>query len=179
MHCLYAERIRQSPSINGREIQEENFLRRATSILWTGAISWYMVERAAAVGCVLQVPNVVMGVTVLAAGTSIPDCMASLVVARQGLGDMAIANAIGSNIFDIWLGLGAPYMIILLIQKRTLEMDRGGLVTSILIWLAVLVVYISCIVVARWHITPPVGYVLITIYVAFAIYNVAVWLQAK
>ena len=58
-------------------------------------------------------PRYMQGVTVLAAGTSIPDCIASLVVARQGMGDMAIANAIGSNIFDIWLGLGAPWMVIL------------------------------------------------------------------
>jgi hypothetical protein len=35
-----------------------------------------------------------MGVTVLAAGTSIPDAMSSIVVARQGMGDMAVANAV-------------------------------------------------------------------------------------
>lgn len=40
----------------------------------------------------------VQGVTVLAAGTSIPDCIASLVVAKQGMGDMAIANAIGVHL---------------------------------------------------------------------------------
>ena len=50
--------------------------------------------------------------------SSIPDCIASLVVAKEGRGDMAIANAVGSNIFDIWLGLGAPWMIILVCTFR-------------------------------------------------------------
>jgi Ca2+/Na+ antiporter len=35
-----------------------------------------------------------MGVTLLAAGTSIPDAMSSIVVAKQGMGDMAVANAV-------------------------------------------------------------------------------------
>jgi len=35
-----------------------------------------------------------MGVTLLAAGTSIPDAMSSIMVAKQGMGDMAVANAV-------------------------------------------------------------------------------------
>ena len=49
---------------------------------------------------------VVMGTTVLAAGTSIPDALSSIAVAKDGLANMAVANAVGSNVFDIWLGLG-------------------------------------------------------------------------
>ena len=36
------------------------------------------------VGFTLGIPDVIMGITFLAAGTSVPDCMASLLVARQG-----------------------------------------------------------------------------------------------
>jgi Ca2+/Na+ antiporter len=49
-----------------------------------------------------------LGLTFVAAGTSFPDCLASLLVARKGAADMAVSNAFGSNIFDILLGLGAP-----------------------------------------------------------------------
>lgn len=52
-----------------------------------------------------------MGVVVLAVGTSIPDAMGSMIVARQGEADMAIANAVGSNVFDILLGLGLPWFL--------------------------------------------------------------------
>ena len=54
-----------------------------------------------------------MGTVVLAAGTSVPDALASISVARAGLGDMAVANAVGSNVFDIWLGLGLPWSVFL------------------------------------------------------------------
>lgn len=38
------------------------------------------------IGFTLGIPDVIMGITFLAAGTSVPDCMASLIVARQGKG---------------------------------------------------------------------------------------------
>lgn len=37
------------------------------------------------IGYTLGIPDVIMGITFLAAGTSVPDCIASLIVARQGL----------------------------------------------------------------------------------------------
>uniref|UniRef100_A0A914ZWA8 Sodium/calcium exchanger membrane region domain-containing protein n=1 Tax=Parascaris univalens TaxID=6257 RepID=A0A914ZWA8_PARUN len=46
----------------------------------------------------------IMGLTVLAAGTSVPDLITSVIVARKGLGDMAVSSSIGSNLFDICIG---------------------------------------------------------------------------
>lgn len=45
-----------------------------------------------------------MGLTFLAAGTSIPDLITSVLVARKGFGDMAVSSSIGSNIFDVTVG---------------------------------------------------------------------------
>jgi len=39
------------------------------------------------------------------------DALSSILVAREGYGDMAVSNAIGSNVFDINLGLGLPFLI--------------------------------------------------------------------
>lgn len=104
----------------------------------------------------LDIPDYIMGITFLAAGTSVPDCMASLIVARQGnhppssvnrrcshcdlwfslcrslpgMGDMAVSNSIGSNIFDILLGLGFPWAL------RTLLVDHGSSVSLLLTVLA-------------------------------------------
>ena len=46
----------------------------------------------------------VMGMTFLAAGTSIPDLITSVIVAKKGLGDMAVSSSVGSNIFDVTVG---------------------------------------------------------------------------
>jgi sodium/potassium/calcium exchanger 2 len=52
-----------------------------------------------------------MGVTFLAAGTSVPDLLSSVIVAKMGEGDMAVSSSIGSNIFDILVGLPVPWLI--------------------------------------------------------------------
>jgi K+-dependent Na+/Ca+ exchanger-like protein len=79
------------------------------SVLWIGVLSYFMVEWASKLGCIWGIHPAVMGLTVLAAGTSVPDAIGSLLVAREGHGDMAVSNAIGSNVFDILLGLGLPW----------------------------------------------------------------------
>lgn len=56
------------------------------------------------VGETFWVTEEIMGLTILAAGTSIPDLITSVIVARKGLGDMAVSSSVGSNIFDITVG---------------------------------------------------------------------------
>ena len=56
------------------------------------------------VGDCFNVPPEVMGLTFLAAGTSIPDLITSVLVARKGFGDMAVSSSVGSNIFDVAVG---------------------------------------------------------------------------
>eukprot|EP00959_Pyramimonas_sp_CCMP1952_P044146 922770-Pyramimonas_sp.AAC.1 len=72
-----------------------------------------------------------MSVLVLAAGTSIPDMFGSLAVAREGQGDMAVSNAIGSNVFDILLGLGLPWFIMILWRGEDIEVEKGDLFMNI------------------------------------------------
>ena len=79
-------------------------------IVWIGVTSWAMVALAQKMGCHLGVGSFSMGLVVLAAGTSIPDALSSVVVAKEGDGDMACANAVGSNVFNIFLGIGLPMM---------------------------------------------------------------------
>ena len=54
----------------------------------------------------------IMGLTILAAGTSIPDLITSVIVARKGLGDMAVSSSVGSNIFDITIGYSISINVI-------------------------------------------------------------------
>uniref|UniRef100_A0A8C1NIA4 Sodium/calcium exchanger membrane region domain-containing protein n=1 Tax=Cyprinus carpio TaxID=7962 RepID=A0A8C1NIA4_CYPCA len=110
------------------------------STFWIAIFSYLMVWMVTIISYTLGIPDYIMGITFLAAGTSVPDCMASLIVARQGMGDMAVSNSIGSNIFDILLGLGFPWAL------RTLVVDHGssvfinnkGLVYSVILLLGTL-----------------------------------------
>ena len=63
------------------------------------------------IGATVGIPDVVMGLTFIAAGTSVPDLLSSVIVAKQGQGDMAVSSSIGSNIFDVCIGLPLPWFI--------------------------------------------------------------------
>lgn len=63
-----------------------------------------MVWFANTIGETIGLPSELMGLTILAAGTSIPDLITSVIVARKGLGDMAVSSSIGSNLFDVCVG---------------------------------------------------------------------------
>ena len=62
-------------------------------------------------GSTLGIPDTVMGLTFMAAGVSVPDALSSLAVVKEGYGDMAVSNAVGSNVFDILICLGLPWFI--------------------------------------------------------------------
>jgi len=81
------------------------------SIIWIAALSFGMVTLVGRAGCILGIDKFTMGLVVVAIGTSLPDAMSSILVAKDGYGDMAVSNAIGSNVFDIDLGVGLPFVI--------------------------------------------------------------------
>jgi K+-dependent Na+/Ca+ exchanger-like protein len=108
------------------------FLQALFHIAW---LSYVMVDAATRFGNVVGIPSLFMGLVFLAAGTSIPDAFASLAAARKGEGDMAVSNALGSNIFDILMGLGLPWLISLMIGRPVVFLGVGRL----LYWVGVLV----------------------------------------
>lgn len=143
------------------------------SIVWISGISYVMVEGARVAGCLIGIPAPAMGLTVLAAGTSVPDALASIAVAREGAGDMAVSNAIGSNVFDILLGLGFPWFIGDLAKKNiTVSVDPiTTVVVPILILFAIIIVLLIILVILRWKLRPLLGYILFALYGLFVAYT--------
>merc|ERR1740133_198481 len=83
----------------------------SASIAFIGLCTYLMVDAVNRVGVVLHIPPLAMALVFLAAGTSIPDALGSIAVAKQGEGDMAVCNALGSNVFDILVCLGVPWFV--------------------------------------------------------------------
>ncbi|GBC62051.1 hypothetical protein DENIS_3014 [Desulfonema ishimotonii] len=111
------------------------------SILFIIGLSWILVDTAVIFADAVGIPPLVVALTLLAGGTSAPDLISSVVVARQGRGSMAVANAIGSNIFDILVGLGLPWLLaILFMGKTAIEVGTGDLMLSVLILMSTVVV---------------------------------------
>lgn len=88
-----------------------NWLRVAfgLGLLLAGA-SW-MVDSAETIARAYRVPEEVIGATMVAVGTSLPELASTIAAAARGLGDIAIGNVIGSNIFNLGLVLGTAALI--------------------------------------------------------------------
>jgi len=155
--------------------QRHYYVTFIVSLAWIGAISYFNVEFILKLGCIWRVSALVMGITFLAIGASIPDTLGSTAVARAGKPNMAVSNALGACIFNLCIGLGLPMFIHTLSQpdeKRRIS-DPDTLVTSIIAILAILVLLIGVLSVSKFVLKPSVGSVLFVIYVAYSAYHVA------
>lgn len=70
-----------------------------------------LVSGASSIATDLGVSGLVVGLTVVAIGTSLPELAASVVAVRRGERDLAVGNVVGSNIFNIGLVLGLPAVL--------------------------------------------------------------------
>jgi Ca2+/Na+ antiporter len=140
------------------------FLNFGLSIVFLAVLSHFMVEFAVQIAHSFGIPEVIIALTILAAGTSVPDLMSSIIVARKGRGDMAIANAVGSNIFDIAIGLGLPWLFIILWRGENVQVVTENLESSIILLFATVVALLFLLIVRRWEIGRYAGVLLIGSY---------------
>ena len=80
-----------------------------------GLASHILVEASIQLGDLLGIDAVIMGFIVIAAGTSVPDTVLSVLSAKRGNYDAAISNVFGSNIFDICICLSVPILLALVL----------------------------------------------------------------
>ncbi|OQY58288.1 MAG: hypothetical protein B6245_12640 [Desulfobacteraceae bacterium 4572_88] len=154
---------------------EKDYIRAfLASIFLIGALSWVLVDSAVIFANALGIPPVIIALTILAGGTSAPDLIASVIVARQGQGSMAVANAIGSNIFDILICLGLPWTIALLFLDRgTILVGTGELLLSVFILVSTVVVLFIFLYTGR-VLTRREGWCLLGFYATYILWTVFV-----
>jgi len=144
------------------------------SIVWIGATSWAMVKTAEKIGCHVGVGPFMMGLVVLAAGTSIPDALSSIVVAKDGDGDMAVANAIGSNVFNIFLGIGLPMLISPFIWNEPFVVPDGlAVFTTTLMLIVITFIMVGALACNRWILSKTLSGILMSLFFIYILVNIA------
>lgn len=140
------------------------------SVAVIAGLSFLLVHQIVVIADTLSINATFLALTVLAAGTSIPDLIGSVVVAKQGRGDMAVSNAIGSNIFDILFGLGVPWTIALLLKPGQIVVSTDNLNASVILLFATVVATLFLLIIRKWRIGTKSGLILVGLYVAYCIY---------
>ena len=139
------------------------------SIVWIGIFTYALVLFAEIMGSNLGIPNALMGLTVLATGASAPDMLSSVAVARKGKGDMAVSSTIGSNIFDLLLGLPIPWLLSFAMPGYPMVANIGtdGMVISILVLLGMLFFTILVMKCLQWKMGARLGVSMFLMYIVF------------
>jgi cation:H+ antiporter len=133
-----------------------------------------MIEWAVKAGELLGIEASIMGLTFCAAGTSVPDCMCSVIVAKQGRGKTAISKVFGSNVFDILIAMAIPWALQygLMGTKQLIKLEADGFASAIAILTLVMIFYVACVAIGNFRLPSKVGYVYVGLYGVFIFYVV-------
>ena len=105
-----------------------------------------------------------IGVTVVAIGTSLPELVTSIMAARKGENDIAVGNVIGSNIFNILFIISAASII------NPLTLDMESLIDMIIMFAVTVMVYLFAV--TKKKITRVEGGIMTAMYVAYTAYAI-------
>ena len=140
--------------------------------------SYLMVVWVTVIGAVIGVSDYIMGLTILASGTSIPDALSSMYMAKEGRGDMAISSSIGSNVFDILVGLPVPTIIkyiVVAAQGNNLDklarwnFDTAGIVFDTVLLLMMVALIVTSIMLTNWVLNIKLGTMMFLLYFIFLV----------
>ncbi len=106
------------------------------ALLVKGA-DWF-VDGASGIATKLKIPQLVIGLTIVAMGTSAPEAAVSITAALKGSAEITIGNIVGSNILNILIILGISALVTpLAVAKSTIKVDIPVVIaaTLILLWM--------------------------------------------
>ena len=143
------------------------FLIFFLSIVVITFLAWVLVESAIVISVGLGVPEIFIALVVIAVGTSVPDLVSSVIVARQGRAGMAINNAVGSNIFDILIGLGLPFFLYHLFSAGQISLEKTDLGLSFAFLMGSTLFLLLFFLLNKWYTKRGAGILLILLYMIY------------
>ena len=122
------------------------------------------VDNAVSLARLLNISDALIGLTLMAIGTSLPELFTNIAAVRKKNSDIAIGNIVGSNIFNIFLILGITAVI------RDLPIKGIQIVDILVLWLATLLFFSLIFVWKRHTIGRKEGVIMILCYIAYTIF---------
>ena len=125
----------------------------------------FFVDGASSIASLLKIPTIIVGLTIVAFGTSAPEAAVSITSAITGNNAMAVSNVIGSNLFNILMVIGISALLgELLMEKSVLNKDLPFLVGITILFAAFIII--------GWNVSQIEGIILLIILIAYVAYLV-------
>lgn len=160
---------------NGKEEKEEDETRPIWKLLLLGLIGGVIVvwgsdvtvDAATAIAKALHMSDSLIGLTIVAFGTSLPEFVTSVTAAKKGNADIAIGNIVGSNLFNILFVLGVSAVIIPVPFAVNFRIDTIiAILAGVMLWLSV---FKTKKLTRPWGIAMVVGYVAYFVYLLLTV----------
>jgi len=142
------------------------------AMVWLAFFSYWICVMADQVNHAFGVPESVLGLTLTAMGTSFPNAVASVIVARKGQCSMAVANALGSNIQNVFLALGFPWIANAIVQGGFFTQPTDGISAGVISMAGSLLLFVLFIIIGRGSMGKMAGYVFLIAYLVFFVVTI-------
>lgn len=126
----------------------------------------FIVDAAVAVALQFGLSEALIGLTIVAVGTSLPEVAASIVAAKRGKVEIAVGNVIGSNIFNIFLILGVSALV------RPLPFSEVFFFDLWVVIISTLVLFLALFVGRKYVIEKWQGMALLGLYISYLAYHI-------
>lgn len=150
------------------EIKELSYGKSALfivlGIVGLGFGSTLLVDNAVTIAKVFGVSDTLIGLTIVAIGTSMPELITSVIAALKKQTDIAVGNIIGSNIFNIFFILGTTALV------GTIPIVSKNIFDILVLFTATLFIFVSGFIFRRHKIDKPEGIVMLSSYFVYLAY---------
>ena len=120
----------------------------------------FFVDGSSSIASILRIPTIIVGLTIVAFGTSAPEAAVSITSSLTGSNALAVSNVIGSNLFNMLMVIGVAALLSnLLMEKSALKKDLPFLVG--------ITALLSIFIVTGWCVSSIEGIVLLIILIAY------------
>ncbi|KAK8794984.1 hypothetical protein WA588_003835 [Blastocystis sp. NMH] len=144
-----------------------------SSVMWISAIAQELVSLLNALGLMLNISPVILGLTILAWGNSLGDFVSDVSLARQGYPQMAIGGVYASPMFNMLIGMGTSLLISCIKTGTTnLGDDTATINLTFIFLLLTLVSTIIMVPVKKFKFTKGFGFYLFSVYVVYLVLTI-------
>ncbi|KAI0987105.1 hypothetical protein GJ496_007658 [Pomphorhynchus laevis] len=144
------------------------------SVLWLGVWCFILIWMVATIGYTLGIPDSVMGITFLAAGTSLPDALASIHAVKSGHASMGVSNTIGSNVFDLLVALAVPWLIQNFVSGTHVDVNSRGLRYNSVLLIVGLIFLVLTMRCRQFYLDRSLGLILISCYMVYVVLSLMI-----
>lgn len=160
IQCAQKERTAKNPYNDGKTIRDMLFIIFGIIGVIIGA--WLLIESATCIADFFSIPSIVIAISMVAVGTSLPELVVSATAAYKNESDIAVGNVLGSNVFNILLILGVGTLFI--------PLDALGSLDHIVFLLAVTIFMIPILFTGH-NISRAEGGILLVLYATYIVYT--------